>query len=71
MKKSEVTEFFLNYFEKNRIEKRWISEKTGISERKLSKDYKQALNAEEFLRLCAFLQLQPEEILLILKKHRV
>ena len=47
MEKSDVTEFFLKYFEKNRINEVWIS--------------------EEFLRLCAVLQIQPEEIMLIIK----
>ena len=40
MKKSEVTEYFLEYFEKNRIDIKEISEKTGIKISKLSKEYK-------------------------------
>ena len=67
MEKSDVTEFFLKYFEKNRINEVWISEKTGIDTAKLSKGYKESLTAGEFLRLCAFLQIQPEEIMLIIK----
>lgn len=67
MEKSEVTEFFLKYFEKNRIDKAWISEKTGIDRNKLSREYKESLTADEFLRLCAFLQIQPEEIMMIIK----
>ena len=41
MEKSDVTEFFLKYFEKNRINEVWISEKTGIDTAKLSKGYKE------------------------------
>ncbi len=67
MEKSEVTEFFLKYFEKNRINEAWISEKTGIDRNKLSREYKESLTADEFLRLCAFLQIQPEEIMMIIK----
>ena len=68
MEKSSVTEFFLDYFEKNKIKIQWISEKTGILEEKLSKDYKEPLTAEEFLKLCLFLSIQPEEIAAAVKK---
>lgn len=63
MKKSAVTECFLKYFEKNRIKSVWISEKTGIPERKLKNGYEEPLTADEFLRLCQFLQIEPEDIL--------
>lgn len=62
MDKSAVTDFFLEYFENNRMDIEKISEKTGIKTRKLSKDYKKPLTAEEFLRLCVFLGISPEEI---------
>ena len=62
MGKSAVTDYFLEYFEKNRININEISEKTGIKKHKLSKEYKTPLTAEEFLRLCVFLQISPEEI---------
>ena len=62
MKKSEVTDYFLEYFEKNRINIKEISEKTGIKINKLSKEYKTPLTAEEFLKLCVLLKIQPEEI---------
>ena len=67
MKKSQITDFFLTYFEKNRIEKEWISEKTGINANKLSADYKGSLTADEFLKLCALLQIEPEEIMEVIK----
>ena len=56
------SEFFLKYFEENGINVDEISEKTGIKKHKLSKEYKTPLTAEEFLRLCVFLQISPEEI---------
>ena len=62
MGKSAVTDYFLKYFEENRIDLKEISEKTGIRKQKLSKDYKVPLTAEEFLKLCIVLKIQPEEI---------
>lgn len=62
MEKSAVTEFFLEYFEKNRINIDEISEKTGIEKRKFSEDYRQALTASEFLELCAVLHIEPKEV---------
>ena len=62
MGKSAVTDYFLEYFEKNRINIDEISEKTGIKMHKFSKEYKTPLTAEEFLRLCVFLKISPEEV---------
>ncbi len=70
MKKSAVTDYFLEYFEKNRIDIKEISEKTGIKISKLSKGYKTALTAEEFLSLCFLLQIQPEEISRSIKENK-
>lgn len=62
MEKSAVTEFFLEYFEKHRINKAWISEKTGIKKSKLSEKYRQPLTATEFLTLCILLEIEPETV---------
>lgn len=62
MIKSEVTEFFLEYFEKNRINTAEISEKIGIDEEKLKRGYEKALTSEEFLELCSFLGIHPEMV---------
>ena len=62
MEKSVVTEFFLEYFEKNRIDIDEISEKTGIERRKFSGDCRKSLTAGEFLDLCAILQIKPEMV---------
>ena len=69
MRKSAVTEFFLKYFEKNRIDSEEISEKTGISKAKLNGNYKQSLSAEEFLELCFFLGIEPEQVREEIKKE--
>lgn len=66
--KSIITDFLVKYLEENNIEKGWISQKTGISIEKLKRDYEEALDAEEFLLLCALLQIEPEEIREIIKR---
>ena len=68
MEKSAVTDYFLKYFEKNRIDVEWISEKTGIKQGKLCKDYKVPFTAEEFFQLCMLLELEPEEIIHSIKE---
>jgi len=69
MGKSAVTEFFLEYFEKNRISIDEISEKTGIERQKFSEDYRQALTASEFLELCVFLHIKPEAVSLWIRER--
>ena len=68
MGKSAVTEFFLRYFEKNRINIEEISDITGIKKEKFSENYGKALSAEEFLKLCIFLKIKPEEVREAIKK---
>ena len=63
MEKSAVTEFFIEYITKNQINKEWISEKTGIALDKISEHYRMPLTAGEFLTLCAFLEVAPEEVI--------
>lgn len=69
MENSAVTDFFLEYFEKNRINKAWISEKTGIAIEKISDNYRQPLTASEFLELCVLLEIEPERIQEWIKTH--
>ena len=69
MENSAVTDFFLEYFEKNRISKAWISEKTGIAIEKISDNYRQPLTASEFLELCVLLEIEPERIQEWIKTH--
>ena len=62
MEQSRVTEYILNYMKEHNILSSTISEQTGIPEEKLTAAYKEPLFADEFLRLCVFLHLSPEEI---------
>ena len=62
MEKSAVMEFFLEYFEENKINRSWVSENTGIEIAKISDNYRQPLTASEFLELCMFLEIEPERI---------
>lgn len=62
MGKSRVTEYMIGYIREKRISSAWISEKTGIPEQKLKTDYIEPLYADEFLRLCVVLDLEPEKI---------
>lgn len=62
MEQSKVTEYILEYMKEHHIMSSTLSRQTGIPEEKLTPDYKEPLLAEEFLRLCAFLRLSPEEI---------
>lgn len=70
MEKSKVTEYMICYIRKNRISRAWISEKTGIPEQKLRKNYEEPLCADEFLRLCVVLDLTPEKIASELRKEK-
>lgn len=69
MEKSAVTEFFLEYFEKNRIDRAYISEKTGIEIGKISENYRQPLTAGEFLELCMLLHIEPEQVQAYIRAH--
>ncbi len=69
MEKSAVTEFFLQYFEENKINRQWISENTGIEIDKISDNYRQPLTAAEFLELCMFLEIEPERIQEWIRTH--
>ena len=66
-----LTEFFLEYFEKNRINIDEISEKTGIEPRKFSANYRKNLTASEFLELCAVLSIEPEAVSMWIKERLV
>lgn len=70
MIKSAVTEFFIHFFKENEINTEEISLEIGIFEGKLQPDYKEPLTAEEFLQLCAYLRIPPEEIAAIIKQSK-
>lgn len=62
MSSSRVTNYVMHYLKMNGITAEQIERETGISAEKLSKGYKEPLDAEEFLMLCAHLGLEPEDI---------
>lgn len=60
--KSKITDYIINYLQENGMESHRVSLDTGVSETKLRPDACEALNATEFLVLCEYLQISPEEI---------
>lgn len=68
MNKSRVTEYILAYMQEKGILASEISGQTQIPEEKLHPDYKEPLLAEEFLELCVFFRLSPEEIAKTIRK---
>ena len=62
MGKSKVTDCMIRYIEENRIDAKSLAAHAGIDAGKLRKDYKEPLDAEEFLSLCAYLGIRPEQV---------
>lgn len=62
MEKKSVTIQLAEYLKKNKISAKQVAEHTGISEDKLLTDTTKTLNATEFLELCAYLNIKPEEL---------
>ena len=58
MGKSKVTDYMIRYIEENRMDAKSLAADAG----KLRKDYKEPLDAEEFLSLCAYLGIRPEQV---------
>lgn len=53
MGKSKVTDYMIRYIEENRMDAKSLAAHAGIDAGKLRKDYKEPLDAEEFLSLCS------------------
>ena len=49
MGKSKVTDYMIRYIEENRMDAKSLAAHAGIDAGKLRKDYKEPLDAEEFL----------------------
>lgn len=62
MESRGVTEWMAGYIETQGFSTREIARKLKISERKLKGRAARDLNAEEFLELCCYLQITPEQI---------
>ena len=56
----KVSEKIVNYIKINNISPSLISKDTGIDEEKLSGNT-EAFNASEFLELCSYLNIRPED----------
>ena len=62
MYKSKVTDYMIAYLEKNKIEPEFAARSTGISAEKLRRGYRSPLDADDFLTLCIYLGIRPEEV---------
>ena len=60
MGKSKVTDYMIRYIEENRMDAKSLAAHAGIDAGKLRKDYKEPLDAEEFLSL--YLGIRPEQV---------
>lgn len=63
MGKSKATDYMVEFLENRGIPAEWASEVTGVPVEKLKRDYVEPLMADEFLELCAILQVRPEEVI--------
>ena len=54
MGKSKVTDYMIRYIEEKRMDAKSLAA--------MRKDYKEPLDAEEFLSLCAYLGIRPEQV---------
>lgn len=60
---NKATRYVADYIAKNHLSVKDISDRLQISPSKLIPDTKEFLEADDFLRLCCYLQIQPEMIL--------
>ena len=59
---SKVTDYMIEYIDKRQILAEQIEEELGILADKLRLGYEEPLWAEEFLELCVWLGIRPEEV---------
>ena len=62
MGKSKVTDYMIRYNEEIRMDAKSLAAHAGSDAGKLRKDYKEPLDAEECLSLCAYLGIRPEQV---------
>lgn len=58
----KMTKKIGSYLTENNIDPKLLSEATGVSIDVLGKEPVRAMNATEFLVICAYLHIKPEEI---------
>lgn len=62
MGSSKVTDYIIDYLEKNGIPAWEAAKIADIPREKLSRGYSEPLMADEFLELCVWLGIYPEEV---------
>lgn len=62
MGKSKVTDYMIRYIEENQMDAKSLAAHAGIDAGKLQENYEEPLDAEEFLSLCAYLGIRPEQV---------
>lgn len=59
---SKVTDYIISYLREENLTAVQVARETGIAKQKLTEGYVHPLDADEFLRLCVYLHLRPEDI---------
>ncbi|MEG0962377.1 MAG: hypothetical protein RSD28_00020 [Lachnospiraceae bacterium] len=59
---NRATQWLADYMVQNHISSKKAAEELHISDDKLCVGTKQALEADEFMKLCVYLHIRPEEI---------
>lgn len=67
MEESKALEYLIDYMKKNEISVKKLSEELGRSEGAAGEAGAEPLYADEFLELCLWLHLRPEEVLAALR----
>ncbi len=66
---SKVTDYIISYLKEENLTAEQVAKETGIAKQKLSEGYVHPLDADEFLRLCVYLRLKPEDISRSIRKN--
>lgn len=62
MVKSKVTDYIIGYLESYGIPAECVSKEVKVPQEKLKAGYQRPLSAEEFLELCVYLKIRPEDV---------
>lgn len=62
MVESKVTDYIIGYLESYGIPAESVSKEVDIPQEKLKAGYRRPLSAEEFLELCIYLGIRPEDV---------
>lgn len=70
MKQTRVTEYLIEYLKDCHISPETVSAATGIDAYKLKDGCLRPLTAEEFLELCVYLKIRPEDVWAAVKRNQ-